>query len=324
MKAMEEGKDGLRGPGGERHTELADAQRLKQQPWSLHGVYIRSSACILWLFRLRFGGSGDISDAFAWSGDPSPPTELPHPALIWEYVPSLSASCYVVCSYYHWGLLFSEVKQRNSGPGWDGETMRRGSYSWDVKENNKEKQMNLLCEPSRGSQGPQRTLHTTGPLAHPGSWDHWWMEPNICSQESRRVLCQQEQEQRNPWDSFWWLQTHAILGANWAGPSTPRILGSLRPVYTREHMGSRSKRVFWAASLQAFILSQEVETQTPGHLPCQRRVGLQRGLWSKESGGGSVLQTSGHLPCRRRVCLQRVLWPLRLRRELDFQSADRG
>ena len=30
----------------------------------------------------------------------------------------------------------------------------------------------LPREPGRGHQGPQRTLHTTGPLAHSGARDH--------------------------------------------------------------------------------------------------------------------------------------------------------
>ena len=61
------------------------------------------------------------------------------------------------------------------------------------------------------------------------------------------------------WDSFWLLQTHAILNANWAGPSKPRILGSLRLVYAGEHMGGRSHRASCTGSLWAFILSQEAE-----------------------------------------------------------------
>jgi hypothetical protein len=56
-----------------------------------------------------------------------------------------------------------------------------------------------------------------------------------------------------------------ILGSNSAGPSTPRILGALRPVYTGEHVGSRSNRASWKGSLQAFILSQEAELR-PRHL----------------------------------------------------------
>ena len=32
--------------------------------------------------------------------------------------------------------------------------------------------VHLPGEPSGGHQGPQRTLHTTGPQAHPGPQDH--------------------------------------------------------------------------------------------------------------------------------------------------------
>jgi hypothetical protein len=44
-----------------------------------------------------------------------------------------------------------------------------------------------------------------------------------------------------------------------AGPNTPRILGSLRPVYTGEHEGSRRNRASWKWSHRAFILSQETD-----------------------------------------------------------------
>jgi hypothetical protein len=69
-------------------------------------------------------------------------------------------------------------------------------------------------------QGPQRTLHTAGPLAHPGPWNHL------------RAHGQQKQQ-------------------------------------------SFLDRVPSGLHLQP---GDGVETQTPGHLPCQRRVGLQGGL----------------------------------------------
>ena len=50
-----------------------------------------------------------------------------------------------------------------------------------------------------------------------------------------------------------------MLGTNWAGPSTPRVLESLRPVYAGEHMGSRSSRASRTGLLWAFIFSLEVE-----------------------------------------------------------------
>jgi hypothetical protein len=37
-----------------------------------------------------------------------------------------------------------------------------------------------------------------GTLAHPWSWDHWWVECNICSKTTQRDLCQQEQGYRRP------------------------------------------------------------------------------------------------------------------------------
>jgi hypothetical protein len=124
------------------------------------------------------------------------------------------------------------------------------------------------------------------------------------------------------WDSFWCLQPCAIMGMNWAGSHTPRILGSLRPVYAGEHMGGRSNKAFGAVSLSSLHpqLGGGAETQTPGHIPCQRRILLQGGLWRQDSGGGSGLQTSGHLLCKRRACLQRVLRPLGLWRELNSQE----
>jgi hypothetical protein len=42
-------------------------------------------------------------------------------------------------------------------------------------------------------------------------------------------------------------------------PTTSRILGSLRPVYSREHMGGRNNRASWTGSLLTFILSQKAE-----------------------------------------------------------------
>ena len=79
------------------------------------------------------------------------------------------------------------------------------------------------------------------------------------------------------WDPFWWLQTRAILGMNLAGTSTLRILKSLKPVYTGEHMDNRSflDRVPLGLHPQPGV---RAETKTPGHLCYQRRVDLQGGL----------------------------------------------
>lgn len=85
-------------------------------------------------------GSGAVSGSFAYSWDPFPPTGLPCPILISEFVPNLY---YILC--YAWlkslrGLLISEWKQRSSGFGGGGEITGscggRGNCSLDV----------LLCE----------------------------------------------------------------------------------------------------------------------------------------------------------------------------------
>jgi hypothetical protein len=68
------------------------------------------------------------------------------------------------------------------------------------------------------------------------------------------------------------IHPRAILGTNLVGPSTPRILGSLRPVYTGEHSGRRSNRASWTGLHPQ--PGGRAETQIPGHLPCQRRVDL--------------------------------------------------
>ena len=80
----------------------------------------------------------------------------------------------------------------------------------------------------------------------------------------QKVLCQRKQGQRKPAQPVAEIhsclhQPYTILIANSAGPSTHRILGSLRPVYKGEHVGGKSKRAFWTRSLRAFILSQEAE-----------------------------------------------------------------
>jgi hypothetical protein len=48
--------------------------------------------------------------------------------------------------------------------------------------------------PRRGIAGSSGStiLYATGPLAHPGPRDYGWVESNISSKESWRVLCQQE------------------------------------------------------------------------------------------------------------------------------------
>jgi hypothetical protein len=51
---------------------------------------------------------------------------------------------------------------------------------------------------------PQRTLHATGTLTHPGSEGQRWVECNICSKTIWRGLWQQEQRHRSPaWPAGW-------------------------------------------------------------------------------------------------------------------------
>jgi hypothetical protein len=91
-----------------------------------------------------------------------------------------------------------------------------------------------------GALSPQRTLHAASTLAHLGSWDQWWVECNICFK-------------KNPES----LMLAATGSKDNIGPTTARILGSLRSVYEGEHVASRSNTAFWTGSIQAFILSQE-------------------------------------------------------------------
>jgi hypothetical protein len=101
-------------------------------------------------------------------------------------------------------------------------------------------------------------------------------------QKTRRVLSQQKQGQRNQSEAGVLSNQHqslAILGVNSAGTSTPRILGSLRPVYAGDQVGSRSNRASWAGSLQVFLLSQETELrQRPlGTFPSRRELASREG-----------------------------------------------
>jgi hypothetical protein len=171
-----------------------------------------------------------------------------------------------------------------------------------------------------------------GPLGSPQ--DHRWVECNISCKGSRSVFCQQEQGQRNP------AQPEAGICSGQGQPChllCEPVLGHLGPQralhatgplehpgthdHLREH-GWEKQQSFLDSALLGLHPQQEggAETQTHGHLPCQRRVSLQGELWPQDSGGGSELQTLGHLSCKRRACLQRVLWPLELRWDLDSQE----
>lgn len=81
-------------------------------------------------------------------------------------------------------------------------------------------------EPGQGCLWPQRTLHTTGPLAHPGPRDHL----RACGGQKKQGFLD-------------------------------RVPLGLHP-----QPGGRA------------------EPQTPGHIPCQRKVGLQGGseIWSSD------------------------------------------
>ena len=149
------------------------------------------------------------------------------------------------------------------------------------------------------------------------------MEHNISSKQSRRVLCQQEQGQRNP------ARPEAGIHSGQGHPShlpCEHSLGSRGPVPQRTlhtkgplaHPGHGDQgRACGRQKQQSFLVrvpsdlhpqpGGRAETQTTGHLPCQRKVGLQGGFRPQDTGGGLELQTSGHLPCKRRACLQRVL-----------------
>lgn len=144
---MEDGKEGqIEGARGVRYTRRISQAALRCSNWSsdleacmrsVSGPLHAFCGCLGWGFcGTPNNGSGDISDSFACSWDPFPPTQSPCPALVWEFVPRLSASCYAVMLSLR-GLLFSEVKQRSSGSGLGGESDKRGA--WDAEEGNKKK-----------------------------------------------------------------------------------------------------------------------------------------------------------------------------------------
>jgi hypothetical protein len=185
-------------------------------------------------------------------------------------------------------------------------------------------------ELGRRSHGPQRTLHAVG------SWDHWWVEHNICSKTTSRDLCQQEQGHRKPaWPAAGvhsgWPQPWATLGMNSVDgpmvprlfksdssnrryPSTPRILGSLRIV-------SLQKR-FWPRDFPIHLLSRVSQKpfRTGEQVGSAEQQSFLDRVPSLQPGGRSEYQTFVNLPCNRRTCLQRLLRPLGLRREFYSQE----
>ena len=113
--------------------------------------------------------------------------------------------------------------------------------------------------------------------------NHGWVEQNISTKESQRVLCQLHEGQRNPE----WPETGIHSG--WGQP----------PI---------------------FFLNPAEGAKDPEDSPHHRIHITPKIQASWDSGSRSELQTSGHLPCIRRAWLQRVLWPLWLRWELDYQD----
>jgi hypothetical protein len=55
-----------------------------------------------------------------------------------------------------------------------------------------------LVNPVKGSRRPRGLTTPQDLLAQLGPRDHRWVERNISSEESKRVLCQEEKGQRNP------------------------------------------------------------------------------------------------------------------------------
>lgn len=71
-----------------------DLQRQKQQLWSLYRFALGPLYKCMFvqfgvLVRLKTVGMWGVPESFAYTQDPFPPIELPHPALIKGYVPSV-------------------------------------------------------------------------------------------------------------------------------------------------------------------------------------------------------------------------------------------
>jgi hypothetical protein len=103
--------------------------------------------------------------------------------------------------------------------------------------------------------------HTAGALAHPGSWDYWWVGCNISS----KTWASRNRDTGNPSDQqlgFILVGTNPVppwTRTRWKGPWSPEdSLRHRRP-------------------------------STPMILGSLRRVSLQRGLWPWESGKSAIL-----------------------------------
>lgn len=87
---------------------------------------------------------GSVALFFACSGDPFPPTGLPCPALIWQFVSNILVTSYIVLSSYSCETcsFWREMEEEwNWGRVRDGEgTGKSGekrNWGWDVWEGNK-------------------------------------------------------------------------------------------------------------------------------------------------------------------------------------------
>jgi hypothetical protein len=180
--------------------------------------------------------------------------------------------------------------------------------------------VHIRPELSGQSQGPQRILHTSGTLEHPEYWDQWGELASLDGSDPR---------------------THARASSCFQGLSET---SSCRTAWGPQKQQSFMDRVLLGIHPQAGGGS---ELQTSEHLPRQRIVRLQRGLWPRtqerapsciaglsgttpqrkahepqkqqifldrvpsglhlQPRGGSELQTSVHLPCKRKACLQSAL-----------------
>jgi hypothetical protein len=147
--------------------------------------------------------------------------------------------------------------------------------------------------------------------------DHRWVEHNISFKESWRILCQQKQAWRNP--SWPESRIHSDQNQPRHLLSEPSLLclGHQRTLHSAGPLAQPGPpdhlRALGLYKQQRFLIrvplglhpqpGGRAETQTLGHLPCHRRVRIQRGLRPQDSEGGSELQIAGHLPFKRRACL---------------------
>ena len=120
------------------------SQKLKRQPWSLHryklGPLLIDYSCIAYCScgtpNSRSGRWKCLTLLSVFGTLPS--TGLPHPAVIWGFVPH---HVVIRCTMFSWyplgGLLFSEGKWRRSGSGREGRSgagrsRERGNIGQDI------------------------------------------------------------------------------------------------------------------------------------------------------------------------------------------------